>query len=306
MKGFKKVNISLGCSLLGFSRQAYYKPQTLQKELTALTVSLKELVEQERQYCPGKGCRAIYFDNADELSIGRDKAERIMREQGLMISLKSKYIRTTQAGKRIFDNLLVESIVNNLNQVWQADMSYFIVRQKVYYLIFITDVYSQRILGSGAYDRAFAIHFVEVLSKAIELRKKQDYSLEGLIHHSDGGKQYEATIYMDLCKQNGISQSMCYYSWENPYAEKTNDLIKNRYLKYWKPENLKELKIYLENAVRDHNENQSKKALRKLSPIDFEETLKETDSRLNSYKLNLKPSLPTNKRKTINLKCNQT
>ena len=304
MRGIEKVNISLSCSLLGFSRQAFYKPQSPEKPFSGLTLNLKELVEQERQHCPGKGCRAIYFDNADKIWVGRDKAERLMREQGLMISLKSKYIRTTQAGKRVFDNLLIEFVVNGLNQVWQADMSYFIVRKKVYYLIFITDVYSQRILGYGAYDRAFAICFLEVLTKAIALRKKQGMSLKGLIHHSDGGKQYEAISYMDLCHQNGIKQSMCYYSWENPYAEKTNDLIKNRYLKYWRPENLKELRIYLENAVRDHNLNQSKKVLGKLSPIEFEETLKETDSRLNSYQLNLKPSLPTNKRKTINLKYN--
>ena len=271
-----------------------------------LSDKLRQTVEQERQHCPGKGCRAIYFDNADILPIGRDKAELLMREQGLMIKSKSKYVRTTQAGKRIFDNLLVERIVTYINQVWQADMSYLIIDKKTYYLIFITDVYSQRILGYGAYERAFAEHFVEVLKTAIGLRKKQGCSLEGLIHHSDGGKQYEATLYMNLCQKNRICQSMCYYSWENPYAEKTNDLIKNRYLKYWKTDNIKELRTYLNNAVEDHNKNQSKKALGNLSPVDFEETLKEPDLNKDRYPLNLKPSLPRTKRKVINLKCNQT
>lgn len=306
MKGSEKVNISLGCSLLGFSRQAYYKPQAGQKELVGLAFKLRQTVEQERRHCPGKGCRAIYYDNADNLPIGRDKAEWLMREQGLMIILKSKYVRTTQAGRRIFDNLLVERVVTYINQVWQADMSYLIIGQKTFYLMFITDVYSQRILGYGAYQRAFAEHFAEVLKKAIGLRKKQRFSLEGLIHHSDGGKQYEASLYMNLCQKNKIRQSMCYYSWENPYAEKTNDLIKNRYLKYWKPNNIQELTTHLKNAVEDHNRNQSKQALGNLSPVDFEETLKEPDLNNNRYQLNLKPSLPTTKIKVITLKCNQT
>lgn len=295
MKDSQGVNISLGCNLLGFSRQAYYKPQALKKELVGLKVSLKQTVEKERQLCPGKGCRAIYYNNAEHLPVGRDKAEQIMREQGLMIRSKNKYIRTTQAGKRVFDNLLINRVVNGINQVWQADMSYLIVRQKTYYLIFITDVYSQRILGYGAYQRAFAEHFVEVLKKAIRLRRSQRHSLKGLIHHSDGGKQYESTIYKALCQKNEIRQSMCYYSWENPYAEKTNDLIKNRYLKYWKPENTQELEASLRNAVDDHNANQVKQALGRLSPMDFEENLKNLDLPNTSYELELKPSLPTTK-----------
>lgn len=295
MKRPQGVNISSGCQLLGFSRQAYYKPQALKKELVGLIASLKQTVEKERQLCPGKGCRAIYFNNAEHLPVGRDKAEQIMREQGLMFRLKSKYIRTTQAGKRVFDNLLIERIVTGINQVWQADMSYLIVRQKTYHLVFITDVYSQRILGYGAYQRAFAEYFTEVLQKAIGLRKSQGLSLEGLIHHSDGGKQYESTIYRALCHKNEIQQSMCYYSWENPYAEKTNDLIKNRYLKYWKPNNIQELEVSLRNAVDDHNANQEKQALGKLSPIDFEKNLENLDLHNTSYQLELKPSLPTTK-----------
>ena len=212
-----------------------------------------------------------------------------------MIRPKSKYIRTTQAGKRVFDNLLIDHIVTDINQVWQADMSYLIVRQKTYYLIFITDVYSQRILGYGAYQRAFAEYFAEVLQEAIGLRKSQGLSLDGLIHHSDGGKQYESFIYRALCQKNEIRQSMCYYSWENPYAEKTNDLIKNRYLKYWEPNNIQELEVSLRNAVDDHNANQEKQALGKLSPIDFEEKLKNVDLHNTSYQLELKPSLPTTK-----------
>ena len=90
---------------------------------------------------------------------------------------------------------------------------------------------------------------------------------------------------------------MCYYSWENPYAEKTNDLVKNRYLKYWKPKTLSELKRCLKKAVEDHNANQQKSRLGNLSPIDFEKKISKLDIGQKDYILKLKPSLPKTKMK---------
>jgi transposase InsO family protein len=292
MIGSQGFNLSQASRILGYSRQAYYKPQALKQEPLGLEIHLSQLVRQERVHCPGKGCRSIYNKYADTLLIGRDKAEQIMGKMGLMLIKKSKYIRTTQAGRRVFKNLLTDLYITGINQVWQCDMTYYQIHKNTYYLIFITDVYSQRIIGQGVYERCFAQNFVKVLLKAIKLRQKANHPLDSLIHHSDGGKQYEAACYRRICEKNNIRQSMCYYSWENPFAEKTNDLIKNRYLKYWKPSNLQELKELVEVAVLDHNLNQPKAALKKLSPIDFEKTLNGDQTEESKYTLELKPSQP--------------
>lgn len=292
MTGSQGINVSQASRILGFSRQAYYKPQALKREPLGLETHLSQLVRQERVHCPGKGCRSIYNKHADILLIGRDKAEQIMFKMGLKLAKRSKYVRTTQAGRRVFKNLLIDQMVTDINQVWQCDMTYYQVNKSAYYLIFITDVYSQRIVGHGVYERCFAQNFAKVLLKAIKTRKKENQNIESLIHHSDGGKQYEANCYRKICEENNIQQSMCYYSWENPYAEKTNDLIKNRYLSYWKPSNLKELKEMCNSAVLDHNQVQPKKALRNLSPIDFEKTLSTTQKDQINYILELKPSQP--------------
>ena len=126
---------------------------------------------KQRQVCPGKGCRAIYQDLNEKLPVGRDKFEALMRELGLLVKKPKTYLRTTQAGRRVFDNLLIEKEVNRINQVWQADMTYYKTPQgKNLYIMLITDVYSQRIIVYGAYERAFADNFNTVLKGAIRRR----------------------------------------------------------------------------------------------------------------------------------------
>lgn len=107
------------------------------------------------------------------------------------------------------------------------------------YTIYLTAVYSQEIVGYGAYSTNQAINYVEVMRQAIRRAKSNGQSLKGLIHHSDGRKEYESVLYKTLCNSHDIKQSMCMYSYENPYAEKTNDLINNGYLNIWRPNNWK-------------------------------------------------------------------
>jgi transposase InsO family protein len=256
-------------------------------------LQLLDLVAQARKVCPGMGCRAIYHKYSKQIPLGRDKAIELMLDLGLGVKQKASHVRTTQAGLREFPNLLVNKQVNNINQVWQADMTYYTINNQHCYIILITDVYSQRIVGSGAFKNAFATHFLQVLDQAIRLRKKQKTSLSGLIHHSDGGKQYEAIIYKNRCLEHNIKQSMCIYSWENPYAENTNHQIKNRYLKHWKPKSFEQLCKELKQAVYNHNHFQVKKALGRQSPVDFEKQLVHTQNPQSRYDLCLKPSNPT-------------
>ncbi len=287
-------SISSACDILGFSRQAYYKP-VVNTMLTETEVLLKIIpdVVKARKKRPTKGCRSIYDDHAQNWPLGRDKSVSLLIDAGLGVRYPKRYHRATQAGNREFANLLVNKVVSNINQVWQADMAYYLVDDKRFYTIYITDVYSQEIVGYGTYASNQAENYAEVLLKAI---KAQRTKLDGLIHHSDGGKQYESNVYKALCAKYEIQQSMCMYSYENPYAEKTNDLINNGYLNCWKPRNLREVRKLQLNAVRDHNINSKKKRLGKRSPIDFKRHIMQSVDN-NVYWLKLKPVNPEQPRK---------
>jgi transposase InsO family protein len=208
---------------------------------------------------------------------------------GYRVKHPKSYRRATQAGSREFPNLLVAKTVTGLNQVWQADMAYYLYGKRPFYTIYITDVYNQEVVGYGAYSSNFSENYVEVLEAAVRRRKRLTGGLTQLIHHSDGGKQYESGIYKKACAGHGIEQSMCLYSYENPYAEKTNDLINNGYLKMWRPGNLEELRRLQHLAVEDHNSNSRKKVLGKKSPIEFREWYLKKENKFDSYRLRIQP-----------------
>ena len=293
------MSVSDACAALGYSRQAYYQPLSEGKRLSDDDLKkLRDHVEKERKRCPTRGCREMYERYTDQLFIGRDSCIRLLMKMGYRVRFPKRFGRATQSGTRMFPNLLVNRKLTGINQVWQSDMAHYLYGDRKYYTIYITDVYNQEIVGFGAYSSNEAINYAEVLKKAITQRKTSCKALNNLIHHSDGGKQYESSLYTNLCKENGIDQSMCMYSYENPYAEKTNDLINNGYLNNWRPKSLKNLTLCQKRAVFDHNKNSRKKALGKISPIHFRDTLSTLKT---SYILELKPKNPEQPRKRLSL-----
>jgi putative transposase len=292
-------NLSRACKLLGYSRQAYYKHAVSHdRSLLSALPSMLATVRTAREACPTKGCRAMYSKYGSTWPIGRDKSIGLLMDYGYRVRYPKNYQRATQAGTRPFANLLVNLEVTGINQVWQSDMAHYLHGDRTYYTIYITDVYSQEVVGYGAYATNHAVNYAEVLERAIKAQRRFTGGLKGLIHHSDGGKQYESNVYGSLCAKHGIRQSMCIYSYENPYAEKTNDLINNGYLNVWRPKTLSQLQIKQQDAVRDHNSNNLKKKLGNRTPLEFKKSLiGQKNARV--YRLQLKPVDPEQPRNKL-------
>lgn len=296
-------NFTQACEILCFSRQAYYRAVKDRSGVSdhVVQVASSELIKARRK-CPSSGCVSMYDDFGDKLPFGRDKSIHLFMEMGYRVKYAKRYGRATQSGTREFPNLLVEKDINSINQVWQADMAHYLYGDTKLYTIYITDVYSQEIVGYGAYSTNLAINYEEVMRQAIKKAKANGQSLKGLIHHSDGGKQYESMLYKALCVRHGISQSMCMYSYENPYAEKTNDLIINGYLNIWRSKSLQGLKANQHRAVKDHNANRRKEVLNKLSPVQFKKLILSNLTNAPYYVLKLKPRRPEQPRKRNQIK----
>lgn len=293
-----RFSIRAACGVFGFSRQAYYKGALdgTAREDAALRLAGPHL-RKARKRCPSLGCRSMYNEFGGQLPIGRDKSIRLFMDLGYRVRYPKRYGRATQSGTREFPNLLVKKEIDGINQVWQGDMAHYLYGNGRFYTIYITDVYSQEIVGYGAYNSNRAEKYAEVMRMAVARAAGDGAKLGGMIHHSDGGKQYESGIYKDLCSRHGILQSMCMYSYENPYAEKTNDLINNGYLNHWKPRTLKELRACQRKAVTDHNSKRKKKALGGLSPVQFKSKLERMPD--IAHTLNLKPYEPEQPKKRV-------
>ena len=118
---------------------------------------------------------------------------------------------------------------------------------------------------------------VKALQMALTLRGVKDFK-KSLIHHSDKGSQYISKDYTDLLEDYGIQISMCDIVYENSHIERVNGVIKNQYLRRWKITTPAELYKKLKAAIWAYNFDKPHASLGKLTPVEFEESLKEQDA----------------------------
>lgn len=281
---------------LKITRQAYHKAIHKQSEQKGLDNTLIVRAGEIRKKHRRMGCRKL----ADRIKIngyGRDKTEQLLLESGFRISRKNKHIKTTHRQMEMyFPNLIQGLILNGKNQVIQTDITYFIIGDNHYYIVFIMDVYTRLIIGYNVSDTLKASENIKALEMALSSRSGED--LQGMIHHSDKGSQYIDKDYLSLIRKYNISVSMCDYAWENAYCERINRTIKEEYLETREIKTLKELKkevkktIYLYNHERGHSN-----LYKKMSPQEFERYLLTID--VNQYpqmKLYEPPILGMNKK----------
>lgn len=204
--------------------------------------------------------------------IGRDSFIGIGVEYGLGIHRLRSYQRTTFSTKsNWFSNLTAGLEITDINQVWVGDTTYFRIADVFYYLTFIEDVYSRRILGYVAYPNLRAEANCIAMNMALKVRSGSD--LRGLIHHSDRGSQYVSNIYLQILSKNKIAVSLCESVFENTHVERVNGIIKNEYLKTQSINTFEKLKSKLNESVKLYNEERPHWNLDCMTPCDFENDL---------------------------------
>jgi putative transposase len=253
------------------SRQGYHKQMHRQEQKALIYSRIKELVLELREDHPRTGARKLFVMLNLEGKIGINKFERFLSEEGLGIKVKRSAQKTTNSSHPFYKytNLLNGFKLTSVNQVWVSDITYFMIGENVYYITFIQDVYSRRILGYSVSDNMLHQNNLNVLQDSIALRKGKD--LSKLIHHSDKGSQYCSTNYINILKDKKMSISMAGTSIENPYVERLNGIIKNDYLyPRKKAHDLKSLKKEMNIVVKLYNENRPHSQLGNLTPLEFE------------------------------------
>jgi putative transposase len=263
----------------GISRQGYYKAILKSHQDQVMWQRMLEMVFLIRKDYPRISSRKMhYMLRINEVGINR--FERFVSGQGLTVQKPRALFRTTRRGAITYPNLTQGLQLNGMNQLWVSDITYFLANDKTYYLVFILDVYSQRIIGYSASDNMFTVNNVQALEMALRSRGYRKY--DKLIHHSDKGSQYGSKEYTNVLEKFEIRISMAENCLENPYAERINGIIKNDYLIRNKISSLSALKLALSQAVDFYNLCPNG-TLGMLSPFDFELALQQVPT--NEYPL---------------------
>lgn len=233
-------------------------------------MQLLPIIRQIRDNNPRLSCREIYYMLLPKYT-GRDHFEAFCFDHGFKLEVTRNWHRTTDSlGVIRFPNLLLDlDELTGVNQLWVSDITYYQIDKDVFYLTFITDIYSRVIVGYCA-SKSLLTQETTLRALKMALKARNIGKNSGLIIHSDGGGQYYSKEFTALTKQYGICNSMGKQAYDNPHAERVNGTIKNDYLIPYKPKNFEELEKMLAKSVNLYNTFRPHKSLKRLAPMKFE------------------------------------
>lgn len=252
---------------IGTSKQNVH--QRLNRELmqNEERAQLQYVVRQIRQDHPSMGAESLYKKIRPK-TMGRDRFYYWYRSEGFTVVPSKNWRRTTDSSGVIrFKNLVQGIELNDVNQVWVSDITYYELGNKFYYLTLVMDQYSRKIKG---YCASKELRTEQTTLPALKMAMKHLRPGDHPIIHSDGGGQYYSKSFLSLTNGRFLN-SMGESAYENPYAERLNRTIKNSYLHHYKPDDFDELKKKLTKAVTMYNNGKPHKALNGMTPKQFEQ-----------------------------------
>lgn len=257
---------------LGTTKQNVHQRLNKEIRLNEEMGQMEMVIRQVREDHPEMGCKALYR-KLNPSTMGRDKFIEFYRESGFKIIPKKSFRRTTDSSGVIrFPNLIEGRELTGVNQMWVSDITYYEMDQKFYYLTFIMDLFSRRIIG---YHASKSLRTVETTIPALKMamvRINKETSTKPILH-SDGGGQYYSKDFLALTAGK-LRNSMCKNVYENPHAERINGIIKNSYLRGYNPATFQDLTHQLRKAVYMYNNQKPHGALNHNTPTEFEVKIK--------------------------------
>ncbi|WP_417790692.1 IS3 family transposase, partial [Terasakiella pusilla] len=155
------------------------------------------------------------------------------------------------------------------NQKWAGDISYIKTAEGWLYLAVVIDLYSRRVIGWATSKRLKRKLVIDALQRAIALRQPP----EGVIFHSDRGRQYCSHDYQKLLRKHAFKASMsgkgnCY---DNAAVETFFKSLKAELIWRMKLQTREQAEKALFGYInRFYNPKRRHSYLGNISPIQFE------------------------------------
>ena len=198
-----KLSLRSQCGLLNINRSSYYYKTV---KVNEIDLKIMRRIDEIYLNSPFYGSRKItaILNKEFDISINRKKVLRLMKLIGIEpIYQKSK--KTTIANKKhkIYPYLLRNVIINQVNQVWAADITYIPMKYGFMYLIAIIDWFSRYIISYKLSNSLEIFFCLEALEEAFDNNK-----IKPEIFNTDQGSQFTSDKWVNFIINNNVKVSM--------------------------------------------------------------------------------------------------
>jgi putative transposase len=264
------------CRVLQVSRSGYYAWQ--RRGLSARTQANQQLLARMRvlhqETREAYGARKMWqLLTREGLVCGRHRVARLRRLAGIVALRRRRYVRTVQVRQHetpaIPNRLNQQVAVSTKSRVWAGDLTFVPTRTGWLTVAVLLDLYSRRVVGWAMSSRQTLSVVVEAWWMAWQRRRPAP----GLVHHSDQGNPYRATLYQTILARRGVVPSMsrkgnCY---DNAPVESFFSSLKNELVRHRQFQNQAEAQVAIEDYIdRFYNRQRLHQALGYRSPEEFE------------------------------------
>jgi transposase InsO family protein len=268
--------VSRLCRVAGLSRAGYYRFRR-RYELPPAAIELRDAIQHIALRWPAYGYRRVHAELVRQgWKVNHKRVLRLMRIDNLLCVRQRKFIFTTNSQHRlpIYPNLVEDLVLNRMDQLWVADITYIRLQVEFVYLAVLLDAFSRRCIGWALQRTLEAALALEALRMALRQRRPKP----GLVHHSDRGVQYASYDYTAKLQQHGvrISMSRTASPYDNAQAESFIKTLKYEEVYRTEYRNLEEARASIaEFLEKIYNRERLHSALGYCPPEEFERGLRE-------------------------------
>jgi len=202
----------------------------------------------------------------------------LLADEGCYLASESTFYRILRAEKQLAHRLISKPVkhkrpeayeAHRPNQVWSWDISYLPtqIRGIFFYLYFIMDIYSRKIVGWSIHDTEDGTHASRVMKQACLDEKVKT---EQLVLHADNGSPMKGATMLATLQELGVvpSFSRPSVSDDNPYSESLFKTAKYHHSFPWldKFATILDARIWAEQFVSWYNHEHLHSALKFVTP----------------------------------------